>query len=126
MVSSFLSIGLGAVLVAWSGWGLGTACNHIFPSVPFGTLFANLIGSFLIGIMIVFTKEHHFFSENVRLGIITGFLGALTTFSTFSTDVVNLFSKQQYLFGSVTLLTNVCGALVMTLVGIYLTRALIT
>lgn len=126
MVSSFITIGLGAILGAWSRWGLGTLLNHLFPTIPLGTLAANLIGSFLIGIMVVVAAEHHYFSEPLRLGIITGFLGALTTFSTFSAEVLNLFLHQQYLMGIIALFAHLLGALLMTLLGIFLTRLLVT
>ena len=122
MIVSLIAIGIGAALGGWSRWGLGVLLNHLFPSLPFGTLTANLCGSFLIGMMIVFTTEHALFSPTMRLAIITGFLGALTTFSTFSAEAVTLLTRSEYLWGGALILSHVGGAILMTIFGIYLAK----
>jgi len=126
MIVSFVSIGIGAVLGAWSRWGLGLFLNHIFPTLPLGTLAANLIGGFLIGIATVLTIQHPFFSHAFRLALITGFLGALTTFSTFSAESVHLFSHREIIWGVFHILLHVVGSLLATVLGIYTARALVT
>lgn len=122
MITSLLSIALGAVVGAWSRWGLGLMLNHLFPELPFGTLCANLIGGFLIGVATVLMAEHSFFSPNVRLALVTGFLGSLTTFSTFSAESVRLFSHKEILLGSSHLVLHVGGSILMTVLGIYTTK----
>ncbi len=122
----FIAIGIGAMMGAWCRWGLGCALNHLFPALPLGTLMANLIGGFLIGIMVVLTKEHSLLPDSLRLGIITGFLGALTTFSTFSAEIIHLFSHGQLLFGILAVGAHVLGSLTLTTCAIFLTRWLLS
>ncbi len=85
---NFLAVGLGAACGAWLRWLLGLALNPLFLSLPLGTLAANLIGAYLIGVAVgVFHLNTHF-PLAWKLFAITGFLGGLTTFSTFSAEVV--------------------------------------
>src|SRR6185295_16389472 len=82
---SLFAIGVGAVLGAWMRWGLGVLLNPVFPTLPLGTLAANLFGGLVIGMMMG-GAEPLGLSPSVRLLVTTGFLGALTTFSTFSAE----------------------------------------
>lgn len=116
-MQSVLSIGIGAILGALLRWKLGEYYNHIFPTLPMGTLIANLLGSFLMGILIFLTIEHSFLSQEVRLGIITGFLGSLTTFSTFSGEALILFSREEYLWLLALVGLHVGGSLLMVCAG---------
>ena len=115
---AFLAVGLGAALGAWLRWGLGLWLNPALPELPLGTLFANLIGAYLIGLAIAFFMQHPGLSPEWRLLIITGFLGGLTTFSTFSAETVTLLMRGQYAWGLAIISTHVLGSLLMTILGI--------
>lgn len=117
-------IGIGAVAGAWLRWGLGILLNPIFPVLPLGTLAANLIGGFLVGIILVLIRDFHLFSEEVRLGIIVGFLGGLTTFSTFSAEAVQLLLRAEYLWGMILIISHVMGSVIMTVLGMLMTKYL--
>lgn len=117
-----MSIGIGAVLGALLRWKLGEYFNPLFPIVPLGTLIANLLGSFVIGGFIFFTTEHSYFSYEVRLGIVTGFLGSLTTFSTFSAEALVLFSRQELLWLLALIFLHVGGSLCMVAAGYALSK----
>jgi CrcB protein len=117
-VSGFIAVGIGAAAGAWLRWWLGVLMNPLLPSIPLGTLAANLAGGYLMGIALgIFT---HFSSLPVeaRLLITTGFLGGLTTFSTFSAEAVTLLSRQQYAWAAAHISTHVLGSLAMTGLGI--------
>ncbi|MEB0030567.1 fluoride efflux transporter CrcB [Undibacterium sp. RTI2.1] len=112
-VLSFLAVGLGAALGAWLRWGLGIWLNATHPSFPIGTLLANLGGSYIIGLSVAFFSANPHLSPEWRLLVITGFLGGLTTFSTFSAESMALLQRGDYatallhtslhLFGSILL-----------------------
>ena len=82
----FLAVGGGAAAGAWLRWWLGVLLNPVFPTLPFGTLAANLIGGYLIGIALGVFDNFQALPPEVRLLLATGFLGGLTTFSTFSAE----------------------------------------
>jgi CrcB protein len=117
-----LGVGLGAALGAWARWGLAAAFNTRFPALPLGTLAANVIGGFLIGMAMEWFTRHAGYSEAVRLFIVTGFLGALTTFSTFSAEVVAALLRGHY--GSAVLIaaSHLAGSLLATIAGIWCMR----
>ncbi|WAW10077.1 fluoride efflux transporter CrcB [Oxalobacter vibrioformis] len=117
MYYSILSICIGASLGALSRWLLGNALNAFFPLMPPGTLAANLIGSFLIGVSITFFASLPELSPAWRLLVITGFLGSLTTFSTFSAEVTILLKEGEVMWGCIVIATHVLGCLFMTLLG---------
>lgn len=98
-------------------WGLGMALNPLFPTLPLGTLAANLIGGYLVGVAVAFFSEHAGLPAEMRLFIITGFMGGLTTFSTFSAEVVTLLARAEYLWGIVAAATHLGGSLAMTALG---------
>lgn len=116
--SNFAAISVGASLGASLRWWLGHRLNPVFPTLPLGTLAANLLGGFLIGVAVAFFNKHPGLSPQMRLMVITGFLGGLTTFSTFSAEVVSLIGRGEYLwaFGAVGL--HLLGALLLTGLGI--------
>lgn len=117
-----LSVGAGAFLGACLRWLLGIQFNALLPTLPLGTLCANLSGSLLMGCMLFLTTEHAFFSYEARLGIITGFLGSFTTFSTFSAEALHLFAKQEFLWLCLLILAHVAGSLLMVAAGYTLAK----
>src|SRR5512143_3444743 len=119
-----LAVG-GAALGAWLRWGLGVVLNPLFPTLPLGTLAANLSGGLMMGIAMELITRHAMLSPETRLLLTTGFLGGLTTFSTFSAEIVTLLLRREYLWGSVAIAAHVVGSLALTIVGILLARALL-
>jgi CrcB protein len=122
--SGILAVGGGAAAGAWLRWVLGALLNPVFPTLPLGTLAANLIGGLMMGMAMELLTRHAAMSAEVRLLVTTGFLGGLTTFSTFSAEVVTLLLRREYLWGSITIASHVVGSIVMTIAGIVFIRAL--
>jgi CrcB protein len=118
LIYSFLAIGVGAALGAWLRWGLGLLLKPAMPELPLGTLTANLVGGYLIGLAVAFFMQQPGVSPEWRLFIITGFLGGLTTFSTFSAETVTLLLRGQYVWGMGIIAAHLGGSLVMTVLGI--------
>ncbi len=118
-----LSISLFASVGALFRYTLGLFCNSIFPSIPLGTLFANLLGGFLMGIFMEVSKNH-FLNEVTKIAITTGFLGGLTTFSTFSAEATTLLSHREYFFFALITLLHVGGSITATILGIYFIKIL--
>lgn len=115
---AFLAIGIGAVLGAWLRYGLGLWLNPTFAQMPLGTLAANLIGAYLVGAAIAVFHFNVDISPEFKLFFITGFLGALTTFSTFSAEVVALLQRAEYGWAAGTASLHLFGSLLMTGLGI--------
>jgi CrcB protein len=105
-------------------WWLGVLLNPLFPTVPLGTLTANLIGGLLMGFAMELLTRHAVVPAEVRLLITTGFLGGLTTFSTFSGEVVTLLVRREYLWGAIAIGAHVVGSLALTIAGLLLVRGL--
>lgn len=114
----FLAAGGGAAFGAWLRWSLGIVLNPVFPTRPPGTLAANLIGGYLVGVAIAFFSEHAGLPPEARLFVITGFLGGLTTFSTFSAEAVTLLSRAEYPWALAHMAVHLGGSLVMAALGI--------
>ena len=117
-LSAALAVAAGAALGAWLRWGLAVWLNGQFPSLPPGTLVANLIGGYLIGLAIALFAQQPGLAPELKLFVVTGFLGALTTFSTFSSEVVGLLQQGRLGWALATVSTHVLGSLAMTLAGI--------
>jgi fluoride exporter len=118
VVFSVLAISLGAALGALLRWMLGTRLNAVFPFIPPGTLAANLIGGYLIGVAVAFFATHPELPPQWRLFAVTGFLGGLTTFSTFSAEVVDQLMQGRLTWALSAVAIHVGGSLAMTLLGI--------
>ena len=118
-----LAVGGGAAVGAWLRWWLGILLNPLFPTLPLGTLAANLAGGLLMGFAMELLTRHAVVLPEARLLITTGFLGGLTTFSTFSAEIVTLLLRKEYLWGSIAIATHVVGSLAMTIFGMLLVRA---
>lgn len=116
---ALLAIGVGAALGAWSRWLLGLWLNPLFLTFPLGTLAANLSGGYLIGVAVAVFHIHVDVAPEIRLFIITGFLGGLTTFSSFSAEVVSLIQRAEYGWALGTVSLHLFGSLLMTGLGIF-------
>jgi CrcB protein len=121
---SFLAVGGGAAVGAWIRWGLGTALNPLFPTLPIGTLVANLVGGLIMGFAMELITRHNVMPPELRLLVTTGFLGGLTTFSTFSAEITTLLLRRDWLWSVVGIAAHVVGSLLLTVFGIALIRAL--
>jgi len=121
---AMMAVGVGAALGAWLRWWLGTMLNPLFPALPLGTLAANLVGGYLVGVAVELFVHHGGVSAELRLFIITGFLGGLTTFSTFSAEAVTLLARAQYGWALAHVLGHLAGSLIMTVLGIVTVKAL--
>ena len=119
---SFTAVGLGAALGAWARWGAGLLLNAVVPNLPLGTLLVNLVGGLLIGMMIGFAELGLFEQTHIRLLIVTGFLGGLTTFSTFSGEGLLLLQKHAYGWALFHMSSHVFGALLMAALGFSLVQ----
>jgi fluoride exporter len=120
--SGFLAVGAGAATGAWMRWWLGILLNPVFPTIPLGTLAANLIGGFIMGMAMGFLSHYESLAPELRLLLTTGFLGGLTTFSTFSAETVTLISREQFGWTAVIVGSHVAGSLIMTGLGILAMR----
>ncbi|WP_434628150.1 fluoride efflux transporter CrcB [Chromobacterium sp. CV08] len=118
MWKSILAVSGGAALGALLRWLLGLRLNSLFPALPPGTLAANLIGGYIIGVAVACFADLPNLSPMWRLLIITGFCGGLTTFSTFSAEVVDLLRQGQLLPALTSIAIHVSGSLLMTAAGI--------
>ena len=116
---NLLAIAVGAVLGAWLRWGLGLLLNPLFPAIPLGTLAANLSGGYLVGVAVAVFYINVDLPPEARLFFVTGFLGALTTFSTFSAEVVVLIQRAEYGLALGAASLHLFGSLLMTGLGIY-------
>jgi CrcB protein len=110
----FIGAGAGALL----RWWLGLTLNNYFPSVPPGTLAANLIGGYIIGVAIAFFAAFSALAPEWRLFVITGFCGGLTTFSTFSSEIVTLLQQGRSLGACGAATLHLAGSVLMTFAGI--------
>ncbi|MBK6471842.1 MAG: fluoride efflux transporter CrcB [Betaproteobacteria bacterium] len=117
MPTAILAISLGAALGALLRWGLGVGLNHLFPALPMGTLVANLTGGYLVGLALALFSQLPELPPEWRLFVITGFLGGLTTFSTFSAEVVHALQSGRTGWAVATVVTHVLGSLLLTLAG---------
>lgn len=116
--NSIIAICIGASLGAVLRWLLGMSLNALFPTIPLGTLAANLIGGYLIGVTLAIFANHPGLASEWRLLIITGFLGGLTTFSTFSTEVTMLIQEGRIFWATGAISAHVIGSLIMTMLGL--------
>ena len=112
------AVALGAALGAWLRWGLAVWLNGLFPALPPGTLLANLLGGYLIGVALAYFALNPALPAEWKLLVVTGFLGALTTFSSFSAEVVTLLQQGRTGWALVTVSGHVIGSLAMTFAGI--------
>lgn len=121
-MNAILCISGGAVLGALLRWGIGLWLNPFFSAFAFGTLIANLVGCFVIGVLLALFWQFPQIDPAWKLFLVTGFLGSLTTFSSFSGEVVELFFHEKWLNGFGVLALHLVGCLSMTALGITVFR----
>jgi fluoride exporter len=122
--AGFIAVGAGAALGAWLRWVLGIGLNATVPNLPMGTLAANLIGGYLIGVAVEYFSQQGGVPVEIRLFVITGFLGGLTTFSSFSAEAVGLLMESRYTWAILLISSHLIGSIVMTVLGIFTVRAI--
>lgn len=116
--TAILAISVGASLGAVLRWVLSVGMNHWLPALPLGTLAANLVGGYLIGLAMALLAQNQQLPPELRLFIITGFLGGLTTFSTFSAEVVTALQQGRLGWAAGTVAVHVVGSLLLTIAGL--------
>jgi fluoride exporter len=122
MIASIVAVGLGAALGAWLRWGLASWLNPSLEKFPLGTLAANLIGGFLVGVAVAYFIKHPELSPAWRLFVVTGFLGGLTTFSTYSAEVVGLLERGEIVSAFAVALAHLIGSFALTALGFAVQR----
>lgn len=125
MFASMLAVAAGASLGAVWRWGLGEWLNPLYAPLPLGTLAANLIGGLFVGLSVAYFTHQHTGAPEWRLFVITGFLGGLTTFSTFSMEVVNLIQRHEYGWALGAAGAHLAGSVLLAGAGLWLGTALI-
>ncbi len=123
--AGFAAVGVGAALGAWLRWALGLALNHVLPLFPLGTLLANLVGGYLIGVSMGWIAQTGAMSPELRLFVITGFLGGLTTFSTFSAESLSLLQAGRYEVALLHVAGHLAGSILLTLLGLWTVRSVL-
>jgi CrcB protein len=121
---SFAAVGLGATVGAWLRWGLSIWLNSAFINLPLGTLLANLGGGYLIGLAVGVFQNYPALSPEWRLLVVTGFLGGLTTFSTFSAEAMLLIQRSEYIWALAHTGLHLLGSVAFCIAGLATWRML--
>lgn len=124
MLNSMILVGAGAAAGAVLRWLLGLGLNGLFPAIPPGTLVANLLGGYLMGVAMEALSAPLGMAPELRVLLITGFLGGLTTFSTFSGEVVRLMQQGRLVLAGAEITAHVAGSVLLTMLGIATVMAL--
>ena len=117
MYLSILAVGLGGALGSLLRWFLGLRLNGLFPDLPLGTLASNLVAGYVIGVAIAFFAKMPSLSVDWRLFVITGLMGGLSTFSTFSAEVVSHLQRGRLGWAAGEIAVHVCASIGMTILG---------
>ena len=118
MLNSMILVGAGAAAGAILRWLLGLGLNGLFPAIPPGTLVANLVGGYLAGVAMEALSAPWGMAPELRLLLMTGFLGGLTTFSTFSAEVVRLIQQGRLALAGAEITAHLAGSVILTMLGI--------
>jgi CrcB protein len=115
---SLVAVAVGGVVGCLLRWCLALLLNRYFPTIPPGTLAANLIGCYVIGMALAFFAAYPAIAPEWRLLLTTGFCGGLTTFSTFSAEIVTLMQSGRFAWAMTGIAAHLAGSLLMTIAGI--------
>ena len=118
MWKTIVAVAAGASIGALLRYWLGTIMNEYFPSIPPGTLAANLIGAYVVGVAVAYFSTSTAIAPEWRVFIITGFCGGLTTFSTFSAEIVTLLQQGRASLAFGAIAAHLGGSILMTFAGI--------
>lgn len=118
-IAHLLAIGLGAALGAISRWLLGLWLNHAGAALPWGTLVANWLGAYVIGLMLALLLHMPALPDWLKLFLVTGFLGGLTTFSTFSAETFGLLQRGDWVPAFLYMFMSLAGSLALTALGFF-------
>ncbi len=124
LTHSLVAIAAGATMGAWARWGLGLWLDPTPGAFPFGTLAANLVGGYGVGVAMAWFAGHPHIGAEWKLFVVTGLLGGLTTFSAFSAESVSLLDRHQFGWAAGSIALNLVGSLAMTALGLATVRAL--
>jgi len=124
MIGQWLAVSIGAAVGGLLRWRLSAWLNPIFPTMPFGTLAANLLGGFIMGLCMEYFARSTAMPPELRLAATTGFLGGLTTFSTFSAETTTLLLRRDLFWSTAIIGAHLIGSLLLTITGVYCVRAL--
>lgn len=124
MIWQGLAVGIGAACGALLRWRLGLWLNPVFPTLPFGTLASNLIGGFVMGLCMEYFARTSGVPPELRLAATTGFLGGLTTFSTFSGETTVLLLRRDFPWSAAIIGAHLIGSVLLTIAGVYCVRLL--
>lgn len=119
MWKPIVAIATGSVIGGLLRWTLGLRLNTLVPNLPPGTLVANLMAGYIVGLAVAYFSQVPGLSPEWRLLIITGFCGGLSTFSTFSAEIVDLLQRGLFIWALGAIAVHVAGSLIMTIAGIY-------
>lgn len=119
-----LAVGGGSAVGGWARWGLSIWLNPRHPHFFLGTFAANAIGGFLVGLAVAYFTRHPDLSPEWRLAIITGFLGGLTTFSSYSAEVVGLIDRGEMAWALLVAGSHLAASLLLTAAGFWVYRQL--
>jgi fluoride exporter len=122
--AGFVAVGIGAAIGAWLRWGLSLWLNSQGTKFLLGTFAANLIGGFLVGVAVAYFAKHPDLSPAWRLFAVTGFLGGLTTFSTYSAEVVTLLESGDIMPALAVAAAHLAGSFMLTALGLWTYRAI--
>ena len=109
----FVGAGIGGVV---RYWGSNFVYKFLSPTFPYGTLLVNILGSFIIGIVMYYLDAKELISQELRIFLTVGFCGGLTTFSTFSYETINFLKEKEFLFAGLNIILNV----LITLIALFL------
>jgi CrcB protein len=122
-MNKILLTGFGGFIGAAARYIISVASTKLFPNnFPYGTFIVNIVGCFLIGVIMESSYKYGNISDNMKVFLTTGILGGLTTFSTFSNETIELFLKGKSFTGFINILLNV----ILCLVGVYIGKMLIS